>query len=114
MSKIKISGRFVILMGSLLLPMALATQVLGQPPAKPSPRTVIRPAPARLCKLLDDPKLRGAMDGLLYNLIWSCGRQNELGKIAGEAKEESADESSRLLTAKSLAVADVRVNNPAV
>lgn len=114
MSKVKISGRFVILIWSLLLSMALATQVLGQPSARLSPRTVIRPAPARLCKLLDDPKARGMMDGLLLNLIWSCGRQNELGKIAGKTKEESAGESFRLLTAKSLAVSDVRVNNPGV
>ena len=113
MSSVKIPSTFVVLTCSLLLPLALATTAFGQPPASPSPNTVIRPAPPGLCKLLDNPHVRGVMDGLLFNLIWSCGRQNELGKIAGEAETEKADESLPLLKEESIGVTDVRVNNPA-
>ncbi len=37
-------------------------------------RTRIRPAPPALCALLDDPEKVRIMDGLLYNLAWSCDR----------------------------------------
>lgn len=54
----------------------------AKPPA-PSPRTVIRQAPPGACQLLDLPSKRQDMDGLLFNLLWSCGRQHELGGIEG-------------------------------
>ncbi len=42
-------------------------------------QTRIRPAPPELCALLDDPDRVRFMDGLLYNLVWSCDRLDLLG-----------------------------------
>ena len=42
-------------------------------------QTRIRPAPPELCALLDDPEQVRVMDGLLYNLVWSCDRLDLLG-----------------------------------
>ncbi len=42
-------------------------------------QTRIRPAPPELCALLDDPEKVRYMDGLLFNLVWSCDRLDLLG-----------------------------------
>jgi hypothetical protein len=75
--------------------------------------TVIIPAPRESCALLDVPAKRNLMDGLLFNLLWSCGRQFELGPVTN-AEAESVDESAeslRLITAAAT-TSDVLVNNP--
>src|SRR5918996_4353718 len=75
--------------------------------------TVIIPAPPASCALLDVPAKRNLMDGLLFNLLWSCGREFELGPVTN-AEAESVDESAeslRLITAAAT-TSDVLVNNP--
>ncbi|MFP5284833.1 MAG: sialidase family protein, partial [Thermoanaerobaculia bacterium] len=79
---------------------------------QPSRLTVIRPAPPEVCGLLNNPHTRQLMDGLLFNLIWSCGRQNELGKLATGSGYEEEEDTFRLLTAAATST-DSRVNNPA-
>jgi hypothetical protein len=76
-------------------------------PANPAAGTVITPAPQALCALLDVPAKRQLMDGLLFNLLWSCDRQNELGRGRGPESDEGA---SRLATL-SHTVSDVQVND---
>jgi hypothetical protein len=78
---------------------------------QPSRLTIIRQAPPGLCQLLDTPSKRQLMDGLLFNLIWSCNRQTELGGIVNKTDAEEQDQ-IRLLTAATTAT-DVRVNDPA-
>jgi hypothetical protein len=40
------------------------------------------------CAKLDDPKLKGMMDGLLPYLLRKCGRANELGQVRSEGAED--------------------------
>ncbi len=42
------------------------------------------------CAMLDDPKLRVRMDGLLYKLLIMCGRQDELGRVKSEKFKSQA------------------------
>ncbi|MDX1385722.1 MAG: sialidase family protein, partial [Thermoanaerobaculia bacterium] len=63
-----------------LLIAAVPAMVVAQQdgPPVPNERTVIAPASPEVCALLDDPVKRGLMDGLLFNLAFSCGREAEL------------------------------------
>jgi hypothetical protein len=74
-----------VLVPLLVLPSASAVVLK---PQKPAPNTVIRQAPPEICALLDVPEVRNRMDGLLFNLLWSCDREEELG---GEAQSASSD-----------------------
>ncbi|MEM7585579.1 MAG: hypothetical protein AAF560_19470 [Acidobacteriota bacterium] len=38
-------------------------------------------APPEMCAMLDEPNIRGRMDGLLYKLLVNCGREHELGSV---------------------------------
>lgn len=76
-------------------------------PAKPAAATVVTPAPQSICALLDSPAKRQIMDGLLFNLLWSCGRQNELGQTQGPKAEGNASR----LAALAYTVTDVQVND---
>jgi len=96
-----------------------ATVALAQPQAPPGPPdgvpkpaapTVIKPAAPEICALLDNPAKRQIMDGLLFNLLWSCGRQNELGR--GVAFENEGDEAGPSLATRLYTVNDVQVNDP--
>ena len=60
----------------------------------------------RACALLDEPKSRAKMDGLLYKLLWLCGRQNELGGVYSESETREMEAGRVLAT-------DAAVNNPA-
>jgi hypothetical protein len=93
----------------LALPVAGALKPPVDPPPTPplSPNTVIRSAPAQICALLDDSTARGLMDGLLFNLLWSCGRQNELGPFQPEPEPEPIPRIDDRATTAS----DVQVNN---
>lgn len=66
---------------ALMLPGAVVGQ-RGERPA-PNEKTVILPAAPEICALLDDPVKRGLMDGLLFNLAWSCGREAEFTGVGG-------------------------------
>ncbi len=100
-------ARVLAVLGCWLVAPALLAEAAGG--TTPSSNTVIRDAPAASCKLLDDPALRSRMDGLLFNLLWSCGRQDELGKQPTfPSTEESLEDSTTALEA-----VDVLVNNPA-
>jgi hypothetical protein len=59
--------------------------------------------------LLDDPVKRQRMDGLLFNLLWSCGRQNELGRQPSRKSAEDSFQTGEL----AFLATDVLVNNPA-
>ena len=102
----------VVLPGFLLASEAGFAQKPVRKIEAPSQLTVIRPAPAEICRLLDRPEKRRLMDGLLFNLLWSCGRQAELGVMEKESGMEEAEEKLDLMTAM-LTTTDVRVNNPA-
>src|SRR6185436_21040602 len=81
-----------------ILGMCACGQMLFAEPPVPSANTVIRPAPPESCRLLDDPVARQSMDGLLFNLLWSCGRQSELGnQPAPTGEEESFEDVARIL-----------------
>lgn len=116
MSRVQFPSRCVAL--ALMIPGFLISMEAGfaQEPvrkvAEPSRLTVIKPAPPEMCRLLDDPEQRKMMDGLLFNLLWSCGRQHELGSVHGESGMEEARKKLSLFTAAATA-ADARVNNPA-
>jgi hypothetical protein len=84
---------------ALLAPSPAALAAAAAPP-RPSSNTVIRQAPPEICALLDVPEQRNRMDGLLFNLLWSCGREDELG---GSADTDSAVAPGELLD-------DVQVN----
>ncbi|MEM7352316.1 MAG: sialidase family protein [Acidobacteriota bacterium] len=66
-----------------LLALALTTPPLGADELRRqvNAKTVIRPAPAAMCALLDDPAKVRVMDGLLFNLAWSCDRLEFLGPV---------------------------------
>lgn len=81
--------------------------LFAQAPAA-SENTENLPASPEMCRLLDDPSKRDRMDGLLFNLLWSCGRQNELGRQPGQTGEESFAEGAEVIQAL-----DILVNNPA-
>ncbi|HET9229470.1 MAG TPA: sialidase family protein [Thermoanaerobaculia bacterium] len=102
----------VFLPGFLLITEAGFSQKPARKVEAPSRLTVIKPAPPEMCRLLDDPEQRTLMDGLLFNLLWSCGRQDELGSVAGESGMEEAREKLDLITAAA-STTDARPNNPA-
>jgi hypothetical protein len=113
-----------VILSTFFTPLIISGPASGQPvPAaprvilRPAEQTVIRAAPPELCKLLDVPAKRQLMDGLLFNLLWSCGRQKELGVGPGQLKsvaEESAEEEGiDQIVAKAFTVTDVQVNNSA-
>ena len=116
MSRVRFPSRCAAL--ALMIPGLLLSMEAGfaQKPVRkvpaPSRLTVIKPAPPEICRLLDIPEQRKMMDGLLFNLLWSCGRQHELGGVAGESGMEEAREKLDLITA-SITTADARINNPA-
>ncbi|MFN7963002.1 MAG: sialidase family protein [Thermoanaerobaculia bacterium] len=85
----------------------LASSATAQQLPKLSPRTVITAAPASACALLNDKNAVSRMDGLLWNLIWSCGRQDMLAKLRVEGIEDDS------LPDFNLATTDVKVNNTA-
>jgi hypothetical protein len=66
---------------SLPLRLFLCTSVLAVPAGalEVNDKTVILPAAPEHCALLDDPQRVRTMDGLLLNLVWSCGRLDLLG-----------------------------------
>jgi hypothetical protein len=68
----------------------------------PNERTVIRPASPEICALLDIPEKRGLMDGLLFNLAWSCGRAAEFLGPGGQIGD----------TAPVSPAGDVEINDP--
>ncbi len=76
-----VNQRLGLALLALALPLVLAAAAGGQQSIAPEPssKTAIVPASAQACALLDIPEKRFLMDGLLFNLLWSCGRQNELG-----------------------------------
>lgn len=102
----------VLVPGFLLFTEAGFAQKPVRKVAEPSRLTVIKPAPPEICRLLDVPEQRALMDGLLFNLLWSCGRQDELGAMSAESGMEEARETLDLVTAAA-ATTDARVNNPA-
>lgn len=96
----------VALAAAAALPgMALAAPPEG-PPA-PAAATELRAAPLAICALLDNPVARQLMDGLQFNLLWSCGRQHELG-----GKELESGAKSNFLNPLAYTVSDVQVNTP--
>ncbi|HRC85086.1 MAG TPA: sialidase family protein, partial [Thermoanaerobaculia bacterium] len=95
----------VLLSLVLLLPGSILAQ--SDTLLSPSPNTVIRPASPATCKLLDDLSKRNLMDGLLFNLLWSCGRQGELKQIG--FKPPASDDALE----EAIEAADVQVNNSA-
>lgn len=101
-------SRAALACAALLPPAALAAQDAPRRAPRVNAATTILPASPRDCALLDDRALRDQMDGLLYNLIWSCGREHEIAQPP-EAESTGAAES---LTEALLAV-DVQVNNSA-
>ncbi len=54
-------------------------------------QTRIRAAPPELCALLDDPEKVRIMDGLLFNLVWSCDRLDLLGAVPGVPDGKAAE-----------------------
>ncbi|MDQ1348988.1 MAG: hypothetical protein QG573_2366, partial [Acidobacteriota bacterium] len=56
-----------------------------------------------ICAMLDNPQLRGKMDGLLFKLATLCGRTDLVGGVAQEANEPTPDALGT----------DVRANDPA-
>ncbi len=96
----------ILLFAGFLLGGAAASSAL--PPLPPG--VVLDPVVAKelpaTCAMLDDPEIRSRMDGLLFKLLWLCGRQDELGQVASvEAAMETAE--GRFLAT------DAAVNNPA-
>ena len=69
-------------LGLALVVTLLVPLVAGAQPA-PNDQTEIAPAPPELCALLDVPEKRGLMDGLLLNLIYSCGREADFLGVGG-------------------------------
>lgn len=111
----RLSWRSAILASIVLLPWT-AGPVFGQPLVKrPAAQTVIRPASPELCRLLDVPVKRRLMDGLLFNLLWSCGRQNELGgrgvNGSSAAVKEAEEGGIAQIVASAFTVGDVQVNS---
>ncbi len=66
----------------------LVAGICGAFPAEASkttatiPTAASKPAP-EACALLDDPKIRGKMDGLLKKLLHACDREHERGSARG-------------------------------
>ena len=63
----------------------------------------IQKATEQECALLDDPKIRGKMDGLLRKLLYACGREHELGLVR---------QSPAMALGSTEAGTDVPVNDP--
>ena len=61
-------------------------------------------SPREECALLDDPVLRSRMDGLLFRLAMTCGRQELLGQVRQEPNMDAGDGESR--------ATDSAVNDP--
>jgi hypothetical protein len=115
----RLPWRITVLAASSLSVLSMTGTASAQTPIPPirkvpapSRLTVIRPAPPEICKLLDDPAKRRLMDGLLFNLAWSCNRQSELGGVLQESAGEEAEDRLRLLTGASGTTTDVLVNDP--
>jgi hypothetical protein len=107
---------------ALLGTAALGFPLLGEEAAGPlraAPGTVIRQAEPAICALLDNRVARAAMDGLHFNLLWSCGRQNELGKQPQPKADKVAPSEGSARDGASKAIAafsatDVQANAPDV
>jgi len=97
----------VMVLVAVLGSCAYGQALFAQP--NPSGNTQIRPAPPEHCKLLDNPGMRHRMDGLLFNLLWSCGRQAELGRHPVRKGAEDSFPTGEL----AFLATDVLVNNPA-
>ncbi|MEM6795192.1 MAG: hypothetical protein AAF725_14530, partial [Acidobacteriota bacterium] len=67
---------------------------------------------ARACALLDDPKARPIMDGLLSYLLKGCGRAHELGRVSNERVEIPGDEASAATPGGRLVGTDVPISDP--
>jgi hypothetical protein len=70
-----------------LTALPLAAALVGAAAAEapePNAQTVIVPLPPETCAILDDPQAVARMDGLLFNLIWSCDRTDLLGRVEPE------------------------------
>lgn len=103
---------WLLFLGLLTLPLLAAAQQEAAP-LTPAPGTVIRPAPPEICALLDDPVARAAMDGLRFNLLWSCGRQRELGRQPGGKKAAVPSAAGEAAAPEAaFSVPDVQVNGP--
>lgn len=59
--------------------LALTVSVAAEAEAAGTPS--FQKASREMCALLDDPQVRGRMDGLLYKLLVACGREHELGSV---------------------------------
>lgn len=108
-SRIPLPAVLTLIVLILLAATAASAQTPIRKVAQPSSLTVIRPAPLDACRLLDHVTGRRLMDGLLFNLLWSCGRQAELAGASSE--EEGAEETLRLITSAATTT-DARVNDP--
>ena len=78
----------------LAVPSAIAEKPEQTKPEKAVPAKASGPT-AQACALLDDPKARPIMDGLLPYLLRECGRAHELGGVSNESS--GADSSEQLV-----------------
>jgi len=70
-------------LAALSLAVAFVVPALADLP-EPNAQTAIVPLPPETCAILDDPQAVARMDGLLFNLIWSCDRTDLLGRVEPE------------------------------
>ena len=73
---------------TVVLCLALASPRFAEAETPATPAT-FKKASQEMCALLDDPQVRGRMDGLLRKLLVACGRANELGRVRQEPAIES-------------------------
>ncbi|MFN7962471.1 MAG: hypothetical protein U0002_14480 [Thermoanaerobaculia bacterium] len=96
-----------------LLSLAWAATALAQGPRPqalaPNRLSTVLPASVEACRALDQPALRNRMDGLLFNLLWSCGRQAEVKQLASLSEQELFLDSLE----EAILRADTQVNNSA-
>ncbi len=72
-----------VMIFSLLMAIA-GSQFANADAPKTVERGSIKKAAPEMCAQLDDPNVRGKMDGLLFKLLVACGREHELGTVRQE------------------------------
>ncbi len=96
-------SRAVMVLSLLLI--SAGSQIATAESPKVPERNSITKATAEMCAKLDEPNVRGKMDGLLYKLLVACGREHELGTVRQEPSIEPT-------VTEGGATPDVLVNDP--